>query len=251
MIHNNKQNSPLSSQKISSKKGMQILLSLSVLAFIASQYSSLISTYLSSFKLLSSTTTDRHYIFLLCNGLMLLVIKTSGLFSSPTPPGSEFYRDSHVIRNHVQPLHHQFDDLRENIHVKNNVISHQPVEFTTNNNVELQTDDLPETKGETNTKFVTQVEEAKTGMTLMDQGGEHKTSTTYYEEKEQVNDHNLFDEQEQGNGEEYEELEYVNIGEEEEQGSMLWSTEELNKKCDDFIRKMKYGNRFEAPLVMV
>ncbi|KAL8087969.1 hypothetical protein AgCh_037928 [Apium graveolens] len=248
MIQNKKQNSPISTQLISSNKGMQILLSLSVLAFISSQYSSLISAYLSSLNLFSSTTTDRHYIFLLCNGLMLLVIKNSGLFSSPTPPGSEFYRDSHVIRIHASPSHDQFADLNENIHVKKHVISHQPVEVDTKNNVE------PQIEEKTNTKFVTEVEEAKTRMTLMDQGGEHMTSTTYYEEQEQVNDLDLVDEQEQGNGkehEEHEEIEFVNIEEEEEQGSMLWSTEELNKKCDDFIRKMKYGIRFEAPLVMV
>lgn len=230
---------------------MQILLSLSVLAFISSQYFSLLSTYLSSFKLFSSTTTDRHYIFLLCNGLMLLVIKTSGLFSSPAPPGSEFYRDSHVIKIHAQPSHHQFADLSENFHVKEEVVSHQPVEFTKKNNVELEIDNIPETKGETNTKFVTEVEESKSGIRLMGQGGEHMTFTTNYEEKEEVNDLNFAAEQEQGKEEEYEELEFVNIGEEEELGSMLWSTEELNKKCDDFIRKMKYGTRFEAPLVMV
>ncbi|KAK1389154.1 hypothetical protein POM88_017332 [Heracleum sosnowskyi] len=251
MVQNKKQNSSMFSQINSSNKGIQILLSLSVLAFIISQYSSLVSSYLSSFKLFSSTTTDRHYIFLLCNGLMLLVIKTSGLFSSPTPPGTEFYRDNHVIRNHAQPSQHQFADLSENIRVKNNVISHQPVEFSKKNNVELQIDDLPETQGQTNTKFVTQVEEAKSGIRLMDQGGEHMTSTTYYEQKEQVNDLNFVDEQEQGKEEEYEEEEFVNIKEEEEEEIMLWSTEELNKKCDDFIRKMKYGIRFEAPLVMV
>lgn len=250
MVQNKKQNNPMFSKLNSSKKGIQILLALSVLAFISSQYSSLLSTYLSSFKHFA-TTTDRHYIFLLCNGLMLLVITTSGLFSSPTPPGTGFYRDSHVIRNHVQPSHHQSGDSSENIHVKNNLISHHPVEFTEKNNVELQFDDLLETKTETNTKFVTEVVEAKREITLMDQGGEPVTSTTHYEQKEQFNDLNLVDDEEQGKEEEYEVLELINTGEEEEQGIMLWSTEELNKKCDEFIRKMKYGIRIEAPLVMV
>ncbi|WOH05821.1 hypothetical protein DCAR_0625242 [Daucus carota subsp. sativus] len=245
MVHNNK---PINS----SKRRIQILLSLSVLAFISSQYSSLIFTYFSSFKLFSSTTTDRHFIFLLCNGLMLLVIKTSGLFSSPAPPGTEFYRDSHVIRVQAQPSHHRSADLRENIYVKKNVISHQPVEFSKKNNVESQIDDLAETEEETDIKSVTEPEQVERRTRVMDEGCEFVTSTTDYDEKEQVSELNSVQEhEEQAEEEENEELELVNTEEEEEQETLLWSTEELNKKCDDFIRKMKYGIRYEPQLVMV
>lgn len=230
MDQHKKQNNPIFSQINSSNKALQILLSLSVLAILASQYSLLIS-YLSSIKLLSYCTTDRHYIFLICNGLMLLVIKTSGLFASPTPPGTEFYRDSHVIRHHhVQLSHHQSSHFRENVTESNN-----------KKNVGVQSDEMPETKEETDTKVVTEVEEAKIEITEIIQGGQCVTLTAEdnYEE-EVINDLDLVDEQQEHEEEE-----------EEEHEIMLWSTEELNKKCDDFIRKMKYGIRNEAPLVMV
>lgn len=235
MDQHKKQNNPIFSQINSSNKALQILISLSVLAIIASQYSSLVS-YLSSIKLLSYCTTDRHCIFLICNGLMLLVIKTSGLFASPTPPGTEFYRDSHVIRHHhIQLSHHQSADFRENVHVKNNVEINQ---FTESNkkNVKLQSADMPEAKAETNIIVVTEVEEAKIEIKEMDQGGECVTSTADCVEKEVINDLDLVDEQQVHK-------------EEEEEHEM--STEELNKKCDDFIRKMKYGIKKESTLVMV
>ncbi|KAK1353785.1 neurofilament light polypeptide [Heracleum sosnowskyi] len=241
MDQHKKQNNPVFSQINSSTKALQILLSLSVLAILASQYSSLLS-YLSSIKLLSYCTTDRHYIFLICNGLMLIVIKTSGLFASPTPPGTEFYRDSHVIRHHVQLSHHQSADFRENVHVKNNDVFNQFTESDNKNNVKLQSDhDMLEAKAETNTNVVTEVEEAKTEITEIIQGGECVTSTADNNEREVINDLDLVEEQ-QGHEEDEEE---------EEHEIMLWSTEELNKKCDDFIRKMKHGIKNEAPLVMV
>ncbi|KAL8144803.1 hypothetical protein AgCh_003132 [Apium graveolens] len=241
MDQHKKQNNPIFSQINSSNKALQILISLSVLAIIASQYSSLLS-YLSSIKLLSYCTTDRHCIFLICNGLMLLVIKTSGLFASPTPPGTEFYRDSHVIRHHhVQLSHHQSADFRENVLVKNTVGFDQFTESDTKKNVMLQSDDMPEAEAGINIKVVTEaeVEQAKIEITEMDQGGECVTSAADCVEKEAINDLDLVDKQQ------------VHEEEEEEHEIMLWSTEELNKKCDDFIRKMKYGIKNEAPLVMV
>lgn len=232
MDQHKKQNNPIFSQINSSNKAFQLLFTLSVLAIVTSQYSSLLS-YLSSIKLLNYSTTDRHYIFLICNGLMLLVIKTSGLFASPTPGTS--YRDSHVIRHHVQLSHHQSADFQ----VKNNAVFNQFTETNDKKNVRLQSDDLLEAKAETNTKVVTEVEEPRIGITEMDQGGECLTSTADCNGKEVINDLlDLVDEQ-QGHEEE------------EEERITLWSTEELNKKCDDFIRKMKYDIKNEAPFFVM
>lgn len=48
-----------------------------------------------------------------------------------------------------------------------------------------------------------------------------------------------------------EEDQFLNI-EEEEEGIGLLSTEQLNKKCDDFIKKMREGIKTEAQqLIMV
>lgn len=49
-----------------------------------------------------------------------------------------------------------------------------------------------------------------------------------------------------------EEDQFLNIEEEEEEGIGLLSTEQLNKKCDDFIKKMREGIKTEAQqLIMV
>ncbi|KAL1812974.1 hypothetical protein ACET3Z_023039 [Daucus carota] len=117
---------------------------------------------------------------------------------------------------------------------------------------EAQIDDLAETEEETDIKSVTEPEQVERRTRVMDEGCEFVTSTTDYDEKEQDSELNSVQEhEEQAEEEEYEEQELVPNEEEEEQGTLLWSTEELNKKCDDFIRKMKYGIRYEPQLVMV
>ncbi|XVF31905.1 hypothetical protein REPUB_Repub17cG0034900 [Reevesia pubescens] len=46
--------------------------------------------------------------------------------------------------------------------------------------------------------------------------------------------------------------ELVSVEEDEDEGLGLMSNEELNKKCEDFIRKMKEGIQFEArQMIMV
>ena len=109
----------------------------------------------------------------------------------------------------------------------------QFLESNNTKNIRPQIDDLPEANAEMNTEV-----EETTKMTELDQGAECLTSTS----EEVIDDLDIVDEQQ-----EHEEQEE----EEEEEQIMLWSTEELNKKCDDFIRKMRYGIKYEAPLVMV
>ena len=106
-------------------------------------------------------------------------------------------------------------------------------------NIRPQIDDLPEADAETNAEVETTI-----GITELDQAAEFLTSTA-----EEVIDDLLDIVDEQQEHEEHGEQEEEE--EDEEEQIMLWSTEELNKKCDDFIRKMRYGIKYEAPLVMV
>lgn len=185
----------LNSQIYFLKKAMKILLPVSVFSLVFSQSYSLLPSLVHSFHEFSSYfsiqlftySSERNYIFLLCNGILVFIIKNSGLIS-PTFSDHQYPKESH----------REFKSR----------------EFKN-----------PETK----TEFLEKVIEL-----------ENKPEEEEEEEEiETMSLHNLVtvgtaDENED---EAYQES-YVEIIEEleEEEEETL---EELHKKCDDFIKRIK------------
>ncbi|KAG8642194.1 uncharacterized protein LOC110628617 [Manihot esculenta] len=130
-----------------------------------------------TFKLMQflSCKISKNYMFLLCNGILVLIVKNSGLINKSQPQETNQINGETSIKRSIE---------------------------------------LPELK--------TEVAEGKT--VAMEQNSEENVLLI----TEDVADDQI-EEDEQG---------------EEEVG--LLSAEELNKKCEDFIRKMKAGIKFEA-----
>ncbi|PSS06461.1 Ankyrin repeat domain-containing protein [Actinidia chinensis var. chinensis] len=160
------------------KKSIQILLSISAFSLLFScfPFLPLLCNYFSNFSFqLFRYTTDRNYIFLFCNGILVFLIRNS-VMAATSPLGT--------IDTNPEPIKRNVDVVE----------------------VELE-------KGRGNENLVTE------------EGEENDILT-----EDQV------------------------IVEEdvEEEGMGLLSAEELKKKCDDFIRKMREGIKSEAQqLVMV
>ncbi|XP_028086942.1 uncharacterized protein LOC114287699 isoform X1 [Camellia sinensis] len=166
-----------------SKKSIQILLfSISLFSFLLS--CSPLGHFLSSFSMqLFSYTSDRNYIFLFCNGILVFLIKNSGMTdtcSSSTDPNYE----------------HAKQDKNE------------------------------DERGRECENLVT------------DGDGESEILTTQQDGIEEEEE------------EEEEEDEFVVVYHEEEENGLL-SAEELNKKCEDFIRKVKEGIKIEAQQLII
>lgn len=136
-------------------------------------------------------TNDKNYMFLLCNGLLVFIVKNSGLVgNSHSQSGDNLYlNEEHGIKNgHRQQ---SVPELSENKAL-----------------------DLDESK-----IVVMEVEEEQViangslSLTTVVGGGENELLTMQDEEEDEFG---------------------------------LLSTEELNKRCDDFIRKMKEEIKFGA-----
>lgn len=207
-----------------SKKAIQILLSLSVFSFLFSH--SLLILFLSTFSSkLFSFSTERNYIFLLCNGVILVIIKTSGLSA---PSSMEVFRKKDDNGN----IHNEAflnDDDERNIHdealrndAEKNIDKSCNKTFTSNSVL------LVETKS-----GISETIEKENDMTR-EETDENVTLTAHYEVKdEDANDQLL------KMVKEVEEQRIANIMQCEDENEGLLSLEELNKKCEDFIRKMK------------
>lgn len=164
-------------------------------------YSSLLP-FISNFMQFPSFNIDKSYVFLLCNGILVLIVKNSGLKIS----------DSHL-------------DSSANLYGEQNMKSgdspHKLDEVSEITKPALVAEE----------KVVVEVEEVRE-----DEQGGHEII--------------VVDEDEQGGHEIIVVDEDEEVEEEEVIG--LLSTEELNKKCDDFIRKMRDGIQSEAQqLIMV
>lgn len=130
-------------------------------------------------------------------------------------------------------------DHFENVHTKQNVQPRQDTTSTEHNVKKITDDQLNQYTSVSN--VLAQV----TGEEYSDTRREDK-------EKEEVvelvnGEHDFVDEHE-------EEFVYLELEEVVEERTELLSNEELNKKCEDFIRKMKFGLKFEAQhhqLIMV
>ncbi|KAL6144035.1 hypothetical protein ACLB2K_054730 [Fragaria x ananassa] len=146
---------------------------------------------------LFSFTFDKNYMFLLCNGLLVWIVKNSGLIGT-SPQGSNLNNDED--------------------HVKIN--------------------------GETQEVEVVELTETNAQMAKEDQVINVETEQVQVQEDENEEEDDCIN----GlvNVEDHDEFE----GEGEEEAGFL-STEELNKKCDEFIRRVREGIKLEVQQSMI
>ncbi|KAJ9153922.1 hypothetical protein P3X46_027310 [Hevea brasiliensis] len=237
------------------KKITQLLLSVSVFSLLLSNYSRL--SFLCSFNFyfssvpvqLFSHTIDKNCIFLLCNGLLVFVAKFSGLVCS----SSSTYNN----RSSIESVKNYEDDAAPLV-----LDQYSKVSLLEKEDLMAQENVAGEDEGKENDEYITgEVGKKETQQFILedepDEGESGFSITAGNKEGSQVlveedDDHqeevikefdDKFPVQEE---EEEEEEEY------EGENGML-STEELNKKFEEFIRKMKEEIRIEAQqkLVMV
>ncbi|XP_022758921.1 uncharacterized protein LOC111305545 [Durio zibethinus] len=174
----------------------KILLPFSVLSVIIS-YPLLCNFHVLAYGLqLFSFNVGKNYMFLLCNGLLVFIVTSSGLIGSSSME-TDFKAE--------KTLKSKEGSERE-LHAKS-----------------------PEPKAIVNAKVIPEVDQ---DLTLL-QGREHVPLVVKDAGEEDRN-------------------ELVSVEEDEDEELGLMSNEELNKKCEDFIRKIKEGIQLEAQqLIMV
>lgn len=179
------------------KMATKFLLPVSIFSIVVS-YSSLISAAL---KLFSGYSIDKNYMFLLCNGILVFIVKNSGVINkSPEEKEADLVNAKNAIK-------------------------------------EKQSE-----------QQVVKLSEEKVDMEVAEAQPEKRSCVV-------VADENVVPvAQVDGDEEEAQEQECeILITDEDREGGIgLLTTEELNKKCDEFIRKMKEGIKLEAQqLIMV
>lgn len=179
------------------KMATKFLLPVSIFSIVVS-YSSLISAAL---KLFSGYSIDKNYMFLLCNGILVFIVKNSGVINkSPEEKEADLVNAKNAIKEKQ---------------------SEQQVVKLSEEKVDMEVEEAqPEKRS-----CVVVADENVVPVAQVD-GDEEEA-------------------QEQ-------ECEILITDEDREGGIGLLTTEELNKKCDEFIRKMKEGIKLEAQqLIMV
>ncbi|KAK4439709.1 hypothetical protein Salat_0305800 [Sesamum alatum] len=212
----------------------QLLLSLSLFSFLFSYsshyYSSLIHSPnfpSNSFHQILNRALNKNCLFLICNGLLVFLAKTSGLIRPPPEAAdSDLKRLADTAKVVVPQVLEKLYVLEET--------SPQPKE-----EVEEEEEEEEEEANEKSSEgendqvsiFIAESEEEEGGGDLEDRvdesGGDERRSCWLFDEG---------DEQLYGEGEEEEE---DGKEEEEEEEEEMMSTEEMNKKFEDFIRRMK------------
>ncbi|ESW18622.1 hypothetical protein PHAVU_006G056300 [Phaseolus vulgaris] len=218
---------------------VQLLVSLSLFSFFISPSSLLaflyhFNLYFSTFSLqLFTHTIDKNCMFLLCNGLLVFVGITKSLSGSSSVPESESSKYveggsqspySDVEANEpimlVEKTHHEPDGQKiEAEHAIEIKFSVEEGEQNIEKNIVLE----GEEKGKRNSESVLKEEEEPNA----------ETGAADEDKESEIGEFLI--------GESVQEEEVV-----EEEANWVLSTEELNKKFDDFIRKMKEDLRIEA-----
>ncbi|XWS09684.1 hypothetical protein CRYUN_Cryun39dG0010100 [Craigia yunnanensis] len=242
------------------RKLTQLLLSVSVfsLFFSHSYWLSLLHSFNFNFHItlpfqLFSHTIDKNCIFLLCNGLLVFLAKDSGLISSSSKynlsddQSFKSYEDvpqsESIVLEPKAPLLEKEVALKSAEALKNSAVMEGRQE---------EEEELAVAEGEGEIENFTleeeeeEEDEEKWGLVT---SGEEENAAFVEEDEEEVkgSDDNLFV-QDFGESENYDREEEVEL-----EGNRALSTEELNKRFDEFIRKMKEELRIEArqQLVMV
>ncbi|KAL6999890.1 hypothetical protein U1Q18_001044 [Sarracenia purpurea var. burkii] len=142
-----------------------------------------------------SCTSDRNCIFLFCNGILVFLIKNSGLACNSSPCTTD--------TNHE--------------HERQSVDHSQQ--------------SVPQSAEKRAVAREVQVQEGIENENLVAGGGNANENLTAQDETEEDG--------------------ILIIEEGQEDGIGLLSAEELNKKCDDFIRKVKEGIKYEAQKLII
>ncbi|KAG6685917.1 hypothetical protein I3842_12G135800 [Carya illinoinensis] len=220
------------------KKVTQLVLSVSLFSFFFSHSSSL--SFPQSFDFLSAFpfqlfghTVDKNCIFLICNGLLVFLSKYSGLISSlPRSNHDEesitsvdlgLQPDSSTLETNEATLENKV--MVETVGSAENVALKQRREIDyLIKDVKKETENTAVEEGE-NRFFISEEEEEGVVYVSEDEKEQNESATSSF----------------------------INKEEEENEGNEKLSIEELNKKFDDFIRRMKEEIRIEAQrqLVMV
>ncbi|XP_022753617.1 uncharacterized protein LOC111301892 [Durio zibethinus] len=211
------------------RKLTQLLLSVSVfsLFFSRSYWLSWLHSYSFNFHntlpfQLFSHTIDKNCIFLLCNGLLVFLAKYSGLISSSKYSLS----DDQSFKS--------YEDVQQTKSIvmePNAPMLEKEVEETVKNIIIMEG---RQEKEEAAAEIVT-------GNFTLEEEEEENTAFVGEDEGELKGSDDDFFAQDFRESENYDREE-----EEEEEGNRVLSTEELNKRFDEFIRKMKDELRIEA-----
>ncbi|KAB2610712.1 hypothetical protein D8674_018744 [Pyrus ussuriensis x Pyrus communis] len=192
-----------------SHKVIKFLLSVSVFSVLLS-YSSLIPFSLHSFNSFTSSvnffsyTFDKKYVFLLCNGLLVFIVKNSGLAGTSPRESSNLNNNDHVPKS--------IESGRKAAELEETKVTEAPQAKEEVSNVEME-----QTKVREDEILVSEEEEKRVLITVEEEDECCRNNFA-------LDDHDMY----------------------EEEGIEVLSAEELNKKCDDFIRRMKEGIKLEA-----
>ncbi|BFG25919.1 hypothetical protein CerSpe_121930 [Prunus speciosa] len=208
------------SQSHNQSKVIKLLLSVSVLSILLS-YSSLVSFLLHSFNAFTSAASvklfsysfDKNYMFLLCNGLLVFIVKNSGLIGTSPPGSTNLNNDEHAPKNSENQQRVVELEETKAPKAKEEVV-----------NVEVEQEQVREDDEIFITVEEEEEEEDKRVLITQDEEEEGCRNSLIM-----VEDHDAY----------------------EEEGIELLSREELNKKCDDFIRRMKEGIKLEVQQAIV
>ncbi|EYU42768.1 hypothetical protein ABFS82_13G004300 [Erythranthe guttata] len=175
------------------KKLTQIIISLSLFSFLISQSSLamiLINYYNNYFVPIKifTYTTERNCIFLLCNGILVLIIQTSGLVTKVTP----------LDQSGPKGTTTRIDDR----------LDHETIE--------IRLDEFQENKAK-NVGIINVVEENETEI-IIGNKEDYESCGINNQESEFEDDDDEHEEEDDDDDE---------------------GVDELNKKCEDFIKKMK------------
>ncbi|XP_061345987.1 uncharacterized protein LOC133291704 [Gastrolobium bilobum] len=221
----------------------QLFLSVSVCSIIVSPSSLLIffhyfKFYFSTFPFqLFTHNVDKNCMFLLCNGLLVFVGITKSFYGSSGDHEPSKYTE--------EGSQSQFSDVEANkpmLEIVAEDKTSEPDELNTVAEEAIEIKNCYEEEVQENIEKIILVDEAQ---------GKGSSQLVLKEEEKDLDEEEVFDAEDEDEDKESEN-DYVlieeNIDEEEdvEEESCTLSTEELNKKFDDFIRKMKEGLRVEA-----
>ncbi|XP_016464828.2 uncharacterized protein LOC107787730 [Nicotiana tabacum] len=219
----------------------QLLVSVSLFSFLFSYSSSYNLSFLthslkfsySAFPFqLVSHATDKNYVFLICNGIFLVLLaKTSGEEKEKEEEEEE-NRFLNELQLEAEPLCNTSNE--HVIHEDKKVM----IQFNTSLNVE-------------NSNSAVLVEYNKKEATSKEEGGfgDEECCRTYNIVEADYNNYEENEMESRENGFLMEDVEVVVEEEEEEENDeplSKLSTEELNKKFEEFIRRMKEEIRIEA-----
>ncbi|KAJ8754831.1 hypothetical protein K2173_015343 [Erythroxylum novogranatense] len=223
----------------------QLLLSVSVFSFILSNSSSF--SFLCSFNFyltrvplrLFSHTIDKNCIFLLCNGLLVFVAKFSGLLCSSSSK-SDQHPSTGSFRSYGDDI--QTLEMISKESFLENVRSQEIEDCHPVQGRESECIIGPRMDDKEKKEFTVEVVVQEEVPVTEDRDGQGE-----------INDDQLHNEQEEEEDQYYDDDDDEEEEEEEEEENGVLSTEELNKKFEEFIRKMKEEIRIEAQqqLVMV